>query len=170
MRRRDLEERLESMEELLDRVDRSIEKIEMVTVVREPNTGMSADAYNGLRKQVIASASERAAHLSQLAQFDSALRAGATTSELEALVREWAGQASLVTVEDPALTEAFELVGPEDAPGRRVLRPGYIDGITGRVVRGGLLERVPAGEEPDEPPAEEDPTEPADSPVRAIDG
>src|SRR3954451_7820403 len=100
MKRRELTRRLDSMERLLDKLDRSVEKIELVTVVREPNTGMSADAYAGLRKPVIASAGERNAHLHQLAQFDSALRAGATPDELAALVREWLGQASLVLMED----------------------------------------------------------------------
>ena len=142
MRRREIEERLDSVEELLDRVDRSIEKIEMVTVVREPNTAISADAYNGLRKQVIASASERAAHLNQLAQFDASLRAGATTSELASLVREWSEQASLETVDDASQLEAFEVVGPEGAPAVRVLRPAYVDARTGRVVRAGLAERT----------------------------
>jgi hypothetical protein len=141
MRRRKLEGRLDSLEAMLDKVERGVEKIELVTVVREPNTGMSADAYNGLRKQVIASASERSAHLNQLAQFDAALRAGADPTELEALVREWLDQASLAAVGDPEMPEAFEVVGPEDASGRRVLKQGYVDLTTGRVVRAGLIER-----------------------------
>jgi hypothetical protein len=154
MRRRKLEGRLDAMETMLDKVERGVEKIELVTVVREPNTGMSADAYNGLRKQVIASASERSAHLNQLAQFDSALRAGAGPAELDALVREWLGQASLGLVDDPDAAEAFEVVGPDDAPGRRVLRQGYVDLTTGRVVRAGLIERFHEtrdGERPDSP-------------------
>jgi hypothetical protein len=148
MRRRKLEGRLDAMEAMLDKVERGVEMIELVTVVREPNTGMSADAYNGLRKQVIASASERSAHLNQLAHFDSALRAGAGPSELEALVREWLGQASLAAVDDPAMTEAFEVVGPEGTTGRRVLRHGYVDLTTGRVVRAGLVERFHEADPP----------------------
>src|SRR5947199_206120 len=127
--------------EALERIERSVEKIEIVTVVREPNTGMSADAYDGLRKQVIASASERSAHLIQLAELDAAVRSGAGSADLAALAREWLGQASLVAVDDPKVDDAFELVGPDDAPGRHVLRPGYVDALTGRVVRAGLLER-----------------------------
>jgi hypothetical protein len=156
MRGRELEQRLETIEDLLDKVERGVEKIELVTVVREPNTGISADAYNGLRKQVIAAASERTTHLNQLAQFDAALQGGATMAELEALVREWLGQASLLRVDDPTIEEAFEAIGRDDAPRRRVLRPGYVDTVTGRVVRAGLIERT--AEETgtaDEPAAEE---------------
>jgi hypothetical protein len=144
---RAMSRRIDAVEKLLDKLDRSMERVELVTVVREPNTGISADAYNGLRKQVIAAVGERTAHLNQLAQFDSSLRAGASAEELAALVREWLGQTSVELIEDPAVEGAFELVGPEDAPGRRVIRPAYVDRVTGRVVRGGIVERVE--EEPD---------------------
>jgi hypothetical protein len=146
LRRRKLDARLTVVEEMLDRVDRNIERIEIVTMVREPNTSISADAYDGLRKQVIASAGERAAHLHQLAQFDSALRAGASAEELGRLVREWIGQASLLVVEDTDVPDAFEFVGPARATGVRVSRPAYVDRVSGRIVRKGIAERV---EEPD---------------------
>lgn len=107
---------------------------------------MAADAYTGLRKQIIAAVSERTAHLHQLAQFDSTLRAGATPDELSILVREWLGQASLEVVEDTSLDGAFEFVGPKDAPGVRVVRPAYVDGVTGRVIRSGVAERLTEGE------------------------
>jgi hypothetical protein len=139
---REINERIGAIEALLDELHRSIERIEIVTVVREPNTGMSADAYNGLRKQVIGAMSERMAHLHQLAQFDASLRAGATSEDLAALVGEWATQAALEVVEDPTREEAFELVGDETGDGRRLVRPAYLDSVTGRVVRGGIAERV----------------------------
>ena len=141
-RRRKIEERLGTVEQLLDKVDRSIERIEIVTVVREPNSTVAADAYNGLRKQVIAAVGERNAHLHQLARFDAALSAGADAEELATLVREWLEESSLSVVNDPDVEGAFEVVGPEDAPDRRVVRPAYVDDVTGRVVRSGILERV----------------------------
>lgn len=137
-----LSTRVDTIEQLLDRLDRSLEKIELVTIVREPNTGMSAEAYDGLRKQVIAAVNERMAHLQQLAQFDAAIQSGASGDELDALVREWRGQSQLDVIEDIELTDAFELVGPESAVGRQLVRPAYVDGVTGRVVRAGIIERV----------------------------
>ena len=107
--------RLKTVEHLLDKIDRSVERIEIVTVVREPNTSLSADAYNGLRKQIIAAVGERNAHIHQLAQFDSALRAGSTPDELSALVGQWLSQASVETLEDLDVEGAFDLVGPADA-------------------------------------------------------
>jgi hypothetical protein len=151
MRGRDLDERLKAIETQLEKLDHSIDRIELVTVVREPNTGMSADAYNGLRKQVIAAVNERVAHLGQLAQFDAAMRTGASGEELTALSREWLEQSGLERVDDMAVAEAFEMVGPEDATGQRLLRPAYIDTASGRVIRGGVIERV---HEPPPPTAE----------------
>ena len=157
MRGKELADRLASIHGLVDKLDRSVERIEIVTVVREPNSALSADAYNGLRKQVIAAAGERNAHLYQLAQFDSALRAGATPEELATLVREWMGQASLEVVDDPGLEDGFQFVGPENATGRKVVSPAYVDRVTRRIVRAGVAERVPearANPEPaPEPPA-----------------
>lgn len=146
MRSKQLADQLASIHRLVDKLDRSVERIEIVTVVREPNSALAADAYNGLRKQVIAAAGERNAHLYQLAQFDAALRAGATPDELATFVREWMGQASLDVVDDPDHPDAFELVGPEDAAGREVVRPAYVDRVTQRVVRAGVAKRVPEPE------------------------
>lgn len=161
--------RLKTVEHLLDKIDRSVERIEIVTVVREPNTSLSADAYNGLRKQIIAAVGERNAHIHQLAQFDSALRAGSTPDELSALVGQWLSQASVETLEDLDVEGAFDLVGPADATGRRVIRPAYVDTLTRRIVQPGVAERVvepppappPAADEASveeaPPPAEQDP-------------
>ena len=147
-----LEAGVERLRAMLDTMDRRLEKIEVVTLVREPGTASSADAYNGLRKQVIAAVGERNAHLHQLAQFAAALDSGATADELRALVGEWLEQSSITAVDDPSLEEAFEVVGPADAPQRRVVRPGYVDRMTGRVVRRGVIERLeeadPAGVAP----------------------
>jgi hypothetical protein len=152
-----LEARLKTIEQLVDKIDRSLERIEIITVVREPNTALAADAYNGLRKQVIAAVGERTSHLHQLAKFDGALRTDADLDGLRSLVREWMSQASLEVVEDPSV-DAFERVGPEDAASTRVLRPAYVDAITGRVVQGGLVERVAEASSPtpDQAPPEAD--------------
>ncbi len=144
-----IDRRLSTVERLIDKVDRSVERIEIVTVVREPNSNVAADAYNGLRKQVIAAVGERNAHLQQLAQFDSALRAGATPEELQTLVGEWMAQASIELVDDTRIEDAFEVVGTNgDGEGDlAVIRSAYVDALTGRVVRRGVAERTirPAG-------------------------
>lgn len=152
-RRALLERRLDDVAALADGIDRKVDRIEVATIVREPSTAAATDAYEGLRKQVVAAAGERNAHVHQLAQFDVALRAGATHEELSALVAEWMGQASVQVVDDPAIEHVFEFVGPADAPARQVVNPAYVDAVTGRVIKEGVVERIAA--EP-APPAERD--------------
>lgn len=172
-------DRLRAVERVLDKIDRSIERIEIVTVVREPNTSLSADAYNGLRKQIIAAVGERNAHIHQLAQFDSALRAGSSPQELSTLVRQWLAQASVEILEDLGVEGAFDLVGPPDATGRRIIRPAYVDTLTRRIVQPGVAERVTESPRPavqpttavpasePEPPAE-DVAPAADEPLPTV--
>jgi hypothetical protein len=141
--RRERDERLRTIENLL-------EQIKLATILREPSSPIAVDAYEGLRRQVIAAVSERAAHLHQLAEFDAALRAGATPDDLAALVREWMGQASLVVVDDPSVEGAFETVGDGRGDEVVVRRPAYMDAITRRIVRGGVAERMTAASRPRE--------------------
>lgn len=151
MRRKDAQQvqtQLATLERAVDVIQRSLEKIEIVTVVREPNSGMAADAYNGLRKQVIAAVGERNAHLQQLADFDGALRSGATADGLQDLVRGWIAQAGVVVVTDAArYPDAFVFVG-EAASTARVVRAAYVDAQTNRVIKQGLAEYEPARPEP----------------------
>ncbi len=136
---------LAAVERLVDKLDRRLEKIELVTVVREPATGLAADAYNGLRKQVIAAVTERSAHLHQLARFDTAVRGEASTEHLRALVGEWLAQAEVEVISDPQLEDAFQFVGEADGGEVQVVRPAYVDRATGRVIQSGIAERLPAG-------------------------
>ena len=138
---RDLAAQLEAINSLVDKIDRNVERIELATVIREPNTKLAVDAYDGLRKQVVAGASERAAHLHQLAEFDSALERGATLEDLKTLVGEWLGQAGVQVVTDPSVEGAFELVGDRSGD-VRVHQPAYVEASTGRLVRRGLAETV----------------------------
>lgn len=143
MTRRDndsIVDRLDSIEDMLDRVDRRVERIEIVTIVRDPASDLAADAYEGLRRQVIAAASERVAHLAQLAQFHAAFFAGASAEQLGRMVAEWMGQASLELVEDPQREGVYEYVGSGDLSTARLVRPAYVDAATGRVIRGGVVE------------------------------
>jgi hypothetical protein len=173
-RRRALDRRLASLEQLLDKVERGVDRIELVTTVREPGTSLSADAYEGLRKQVIAATGERHAHLTQLARFDAALQAGTTPAELTTLVREWMTQASVTLVTDPQQRDAFEIVGDgRDGDALAVVRPAYVDSLTGRVISRGVAERVAtAGSATSRPTADVAPASPLDTsePTVAQDG
>lgn len=150
---RELRETLARISSQLDQLDRRTEKMELILMVREPSSAVAAEAYDGLRKQVVNAVTDRNAHLAQLAQLDSALGAGAGAESVARLVSGWVEQASLVRVFDPERHQPdllFEMV--EDLGGRfEVLEPGYVDAVTGRVIRRGRSRRaevVPGQAEP----------------------
>lgn len=140
---RELHAAMERIVGQLDQLDRRTEKMEVILMVREPSSGAAAEAYEGLRKQVVTSATERLAHLAQLVQLDSALTAGADAESFGKLVRGFVEQASLERVTDPEHPERdllFEVV--EDLGGRaEVLEPAYVDTVTRRVIRRGSIRR-----------------------------
>lgn len=150
---RQLQATLDSVSQHLDQLERRAEKMETILMVREPSSAAAADAYEGLRKQVVTAVTERLSHLAQLVQLDAALAHGADAEYLTKVVSGWLEQASLARVADPAHPDQdllFELV--EDLGGPvEVLEPAYVDAVTRRVIRQGRARRAarPAPPGPD---------------------
>lgn len=132
-RRRD---RLDEVHDLLQRIDTAL-------IVRDPGTARSADAYEGLRRQVVASAGDRRKHIVQLTELAEALRRGDDPESLRSRAEEWLLQANVVTVGDVSIVEAFEFTGEGDGAAK-LLTPAYVDGATGSLIRRGLAERLPS--------------------------
>lgn len=123
--------------ELLTQMERQLDRVYTAILVRDPGTSLSSDAYEGLRKQVIASARARTQHVAQLAEIDVALRRGATITDLQALVDGWLRQAGVERVEDPRVRDVWESV-----PSSRDVEveiPAYVDTEVGRLVHQGRL-------------------------------
>jgi len=125
-------------EQLIVRMERQLDLVHTALVVRDPGTSVSADAYEGLRKQVVASATARQAHVAQLAEFDVALARGASAEDLRAMVTQWLEQAGVARVEDPGRREAFDSSLPPGVDAD-VETPAYINTATGQLVRQGRL-------------------------------
>jgi hypothetical protein len=124
-----------------EELTRQLDRIEVALLVRDPGTARSVEAYEGLRKTMVAAAQERAMHLVQLAQFDVALTKTDDISTLRRLVAEWMEQAGLLTLNDPSVREAFEVVeGKGEA--LEVLSPAYVDSATSRVIKQGQARAV----------------------------
>lgn len=133
--------------ELLRELRAQVETLKTALIVMDPKVSTSADAYEGLRKQVAVSASSRQAHLVQLAQFSRALRRGATPEQLRSLSEEWMQQAGLdaVTEPDPNLYEILE--GEAENGKLEVLSPAYVDPQNGRLVTMGQARWLPTAKE-----------------------
>lgn len=116
---------------------RQLDSIYTALVIRDPGTPISAETYEGLRRQVIAGAQERLAHLVQLTEFDVAIRSGADRETLARLVESWLAQAGLELAHDRIDDLRFETV-TGDGPWEVAL-PAYVDSATGRTIRQGRL-------------------------------
>ncbi len=133
-----------------EEITRLLDRIEVSLLVRDPGTVRSVEAYEGLRKTMVAAAQERTMHLVQLAQFDAALAKTDDIATLRQLITEWMEQAGLVKVNDPAYRDAFEIV---EGKGETldIVIPAYVDSATSRVIKQGQARAVQAAMAGDRP-------------------
>jgi hypothetical protein len=140
----DLSEAVDHLLSLTDKIDRATEQMQTVLMIREPSSTAAADAYEGLRRQVVATATERRQHLAQLAEFDVALQAGLTTEALGRMVDGWFTQAGLERVSSARDADEadllFDLLEDEGGP-LEVVSPAFVDTKTSAIVRRGRARR-----------------------------
>ncbi len=130
MRSRRLDEQLAALGERLGR-------IEDMLLLKDPGAAKAAEAYEGLRRQVVAAAAERVAHLADLARLDAAVRAGESSDSLALLLSDLLVQAGVERHHDPALAGAFEIPAGDEDTELDVVEPAYVETGTRRVVRQG---------------------------------
>jgi hypothetical protein len=120
----------------LDTLMDKLERLDLILMIKEPETVKSADAYDGLRKRVIEAADNRRKHLADLAQIDAALHAGESPTELAMLLDDLCRRTGLQRAADTSIPELFDVVAGE---GDRLeaLSNAYIDELTGQIVRAG---------------------------------
>ncbi len=151
--------------EMLKGLKNEVEHLKDVLIVMDPKVSTSADAYEGLRKQVAVAASSRQAHLVQLAQFSRAIRRGTSAEQLGRLVEEWMQQAGLAAVTDPN-PDLYEILEGEAGVGNlEVLSPAYVDSQTGALIAMGQARWAPP---PEEAPADSASTERNDTSEGAL--
>jgi len=143
-RNSELGDAIAETKELARDIERRIETMEMMLMVREPNTAVAADAYEGLRKQIVNAVQQRQAHVTQLVQFAAAIEAGADIATLTTMVDGWLESASVVATHDATGPDAGALfVVVEDLGGDiEVLAPAYVDTATSRVIRQGRIRKA----------------------------
>src|SRR4051812_32665504 len=101
----DRRQQLDSIHDLLVRIDAAL-------VVRDPGSARSVDAYDGLRKQIVAAAGERRRMLVMLSEVAESLRQAQSLETLSSKVDEWMLQANLVQLEAAVdVEDAFDIVG-----------------------------------------------------------
>jgi hypothetical protein len=132
----------------LARLEHEAELMRTVLIVKEPGSALAADAYNGLRKQVVAAAAERRSHMVQLATMAVAVHRATSVSDLVPQVQEWMAQAGVVELHGAPrgwqaqdLFEDLEGNGLAGAGDIDVVEPAYVDSKTEAVLRLGRARR-----------------------------
>jgi hypothetical protein len=153
-RRRRLYEALDGISQRLDRLDQDAELMRTVMIVKEPTTVEAANAFDGLRKQVLAAAGERRSHLAQVVAMAVATDRATDIADLRGQVDEWLRQVGVTRVWDlssgvPAQQLFEDLDGGtlDGAQDLDVLEPAYVEQDTGRLCRTGRARRRRAGVE-----------------------
>lgn len=139
---------LDDISRRLGQLENQAELIKTVLIVKEPNTIHAAEAFEGLRKQILASSGERRAHLSQLVAMAVAVARASSLDDVRAQLGEWMSQAGIVTLDGVPKghrpSDLFEaLEGTlEDAEAIDVEEPAYVDGQNGSILRTGRARPV----------------------------
>lgn len=166
-RQREITDALQQIDQRLGEIEHAADKMNTVLMIKDPGSTQAADAYEGLRKQVVASSTARRTHLAQLSAMAVAVSRATDVADLVPQVDEWLGQAGIVRItEVPRGARVQDLF--EDADGGtlrgavdvEVVEPVFIDAQNQVVIRLGRARRIEASPQPS--PAQND--EPLGSP------
>ena len=136
---------LDEIVRALEHLDRKSELIQTVLMVREPESVTAASAYEGLRKQIVAVAGERWAHLARLAQIDHALHHSDNIDTVRRVSAEWLEQAGVMKLhavpDGTHVEDLFEILD-DSGDTMQVVQPAYVDPQSGRTLKMGRVQFV----------------------------
>ena len=98
----------------LDEIRGLTGRIEAALVVRDPGTARSAEAFEGLRKQVAAASRNRRVHLSHLVTLATDIEKGANLETISRRVDDLLREAGVDRTRDTSIVGAFEFDGVGD--------------------------------------------------------
>ena len=114
-----INERLVQIQALLERIDAAL-------IVRDPGTTRSAEAFDGLRRQIAYAAKARRSHVSHLLALDESIRTGGNIDLIAARLKEYLRELGIERIYDTSLSEAFDIAG--DRSGEiEVVEPAVIE-------------------------------------------
>lgn len=115
-----------SQNDQLDTLIEMVARIEAALVVRDPGNARSAEAYDGLRRTVVATGRDRRRHLAHLVAFSEAVDEGLSADGLSRLLTHWRNEEGLERSSDVDRPELFQVVEPGDGD-LTVLEPAWVD-------------------------------------------
>lgn len=142
MAKGELVEAVEVLTQRIDQLEHQAELLKTVLIVKEPGAIISANAFEGLRKQIIAPANDRLTHLSQIVQMRVAIDRASSLDDLKSMVASWEAQSGIDEIHEPGpdtpVSDLFDAVdGGSLEGGFKVVEPAFVDSQSGRVLRTG---------------------------------
>jgi|GEM_PF-6714604 len=131
-----IEESLREIEQVLGDLRLSVERIDASLVVRDPGNVRSADAYDGLRKQIAVSAGDRRRLLVLLTELGEAIRRKEDHQSLQSRFEEWSSQSG-ISVLSEFDSEHFDYL-ETDTTEVEISQPAYVEFESGRTIRRGV--------------------------------
>ena len=135
-RKTDVQDSLREIAQVLGDLRFSVERIDASLVVRDPGNVRSADAYDGLRKQIAVSAGDRRRLLVLLTELGEAIRRKEDHQSLQARFDEWSSQAGIGVLSE-FNSEHFDYV-ETDGSEVEISQPAYVEIESGRTIRRGV--------------------------------
>lgn len=136
----------------LDDIAETLTRIEAALPTTSPANGPSAEAYEGLRRAIIATGRDRRRHLAHLVAMAEAIERGTSTADLAVLVEHWCREEGLEKSSDPSRPELFQITS-EEGDIMKVLSPAWVD--TSGEGSPALVKRGVAAYEPTDRPTSE---------------
>jgi hypothetical protein len=130
-------QRLEIIEMLLHRLDAAV-------VVRDPGNAHSADAYDGLRKQIIQSGKNHRIHVAHLLSLADSMERGADIQLVRDRVNDFLSELGVERVSDTSFIELFQVTEGEGTA-LECIEPAIIEKLdngTATPIRLGKARRV----------------------------
>ena len=130
--------------ELLSQVLRMLERLDAAVVVREPGNARSAEAFDGLRKQIIQSGRNQRSHIAHLLSIADSIDRGADIDLIKNRVSDFLFELGVEKTTDTSIEGAFEIIGGA-GEGSRCVEPAVIQKLDNGLVisiRVGKAERM----------------------------
>jgi hypothetical protein len=103
-----------------------VARIESALVVRDPGNARSAEAYEGLRRTVVAAGRDRRRHLAHLVAFAEAVDAGVAADDLRRMIEQWCTEEGLERSSDATQTQFFRVLDSGEGE-IEVTTPAWVD-------------------------------------------
>ena len=97
----------------LERIELLLERLDTALVVRDPGGARSADAFDGLRKQIIQAGTNHRSHIAHLLSLSDSLERNAPPELIRDRVNDFLAELGIVRWTDCSATQAFEIVDGE---------------------------------------------------------